>query len=152
MRTTCTRNRVTNTKLTKSRGIWRKKRHGAAAVEFAIVAPIFFLLIFGIIEIGRAVMVQQIITNASREGARRAVLEGATVADVSNIVTTYLANASLPSAAVAFPQGNPESVSYGNPVEVRVSIPYAQVNWLPTPLYLSGQTLQASTVMRRETM
>ncbi len=43
-------------------------------VEFAIVAPIFFLLIFGMIEFGRVVMVQQLLTNASREGARLGVL------------------------------------------------------------------------------
>ncbi len=45
----------------------RRNRRGAAAVEFAIVAPVFFLLVFGMIEYGRMVMVQQVITNASRE-------------------------------------------------------------------------------------
>ena len=55
----------------------RRKRRGAAVVEFAIVAPLFFLLIFGMIEYGRMVMVQQVITNASREGARRAVAKTA---------------------------------------------------------------------------
>ncbi len=46
-------------------------------MEFAIVAPIFFMMIMGMLELGRAVMVQQVITNASREGARVAVLDGA---------------------------------------------------------------------------
>ncbi len=48
-------------------------RCGAAAVEFAIVAPVFFLLVIGMIEIGRALMVQQVLINASRVGARQAV-------------------------------------------------------------------------------
>ncbi len=39
-------------------------------MEFAVVAPVFLLLVFGMIEYGRMVMVQQVITNASREGAR----------------------------------------------------------------------------------
>ena len=34
----------------------------------------FFLMVFGMIEFGRAIMVQQVLTNASREGARVAVL------------------------------------------------------------------------------
>ncbi|MGB6041722.1 MAG: TadE family protein, partial [Pirellulales bacterium] len=53
----------------------RKKRRGVAAVEFALVAPLFVLMVMGMIEVGRAIMVQQVLTNASREGARRAVLD-----------------------------------------------------------------------------
>lgn len=45
---------------------------GAAAVEFAIVAPLLFVLLFGIIEFGALLYNQAVITNASREGARYA--------------------------------------------------------------------------------
>lgn len=130
----------------------RRKRTGAAAVEFAVVAPVFFLMVLGMIEVGRAVMAQQIITNASREGARQAVLDGASASGVTTFVNTYLTNASLSTATVTFPQGNPESAGFGNPVEVRVSLPFSQVSWLPTPMYLGGENLEASTVMRRETV
>ena len=68
---------------------------GASAVEFAVVAPVFFLLIFGMIEYGRMVMVQQVITNASREGCRRAVIDGSTYADVQTSVTNYLTSAGI---------------------------------------------------------
>ena len=111
----------------------------------------FILLVLGMIEVGRAIMVQQVITNASREGARQAVLDGATGTDVENFVNTYLTSASLPSATVTFPQGLPQNTGYGAPVEVDVSIPFSQVSWLPAPMYLSGNSLSASTVMRRET-
>lgn len=130
----------------------RRKRRGAAAVEFALVAPIFFLLVLGMVEIGRAVMVQQVLTNASREGARRAVLDGATAAEVRTYVTNYLTSASVSGSTVTFPQGNPESAGYGAPVEVTVSVPFGQVSWVPAPMYLSGQNLSASTIMRRETV
>ena len=56
----------------------RRNRQGAAVVEFAVVAPIFSMLVFGMIEFGRAIMVEQILTNAAREGARVAVLDSAT--------------------------------------------------------------------------
>ena len=69
-------------KLDKPCRSYRKKRRGAAAVEFAVVAPIFLLLVFGMIEYGRMVMVQQVLTNASREGARVAVLDGSTAQQV----------------------------------------------------------------------
>ena len=130
----------------------RRKRRGAAAVEFALVAPIFFLLVLGMVEIGRAVMVQQVLTNASREGARRAVLDGATAAEVRTYVTNYLTGASVSGSPVTFPHGVPESAGYGAPVEVTVSVPFGQVSWVPAPMYLSGQNLSASTIMRRETV
>lgn len=43
---------------------------GAAAIEFAIILPIFFLLIMGMVEFGFVFSMRQIIVNASREGAR----------------------------------------------------------------------------------
>lgn len=44
--------------------------------EFALVAPIFFLLLFGIIDFGRYVYYVQILNNAAREGARYAIVHG----------------------------------------------------------------------------
>ncbi len=78
----------------------RRKRRGAAVIEFAIMAPVFFLLVFGMIEFGRMVMVQQIITNASREGARVAVLDGTTAQNVKDKVNNYLAGAKISGATV----------------------------------------------------
>jgi hypothetical protein len=46
-------------------------------VEFALVAPIFFLLLFSIIEFGRAAYYLQMLNNAAREGARYAIVHGA---------------------------------------------------------------------------
>jgi Flp pilus assembly protein TadG len=47
---------------------------GAAAVEFALILPVVLLLLFGIIEFGRAWNVKQVLTDAAREGARVAVV------------------------------------------------------------------------------
>jgi Flp pilus assembly protein TadG len=47
-----------------------------ALVEFVLVAPIFFVLLFSIIEFGRAVYYIQILNNAAREGARYAIVHG----------------------------------------------------------------------------
>lgn len=41
-----------------------------AMIEFAIVAPILFLMLFGIIEVGRMVFMYASVTNASREAVR----------------------------------------------------------------------------------
>jgi Flp pilus assembly protein TadG len=129
----------------------RRRRRGAAAVEFAIVLPVFVILVFGMIEYGRMVMVQQVITNASREGARRAVLDGATTSAVQTSVTTYLTNASISGGSTAV-SPDPSAAASGDPITVTVSIPFSSVSWLPSPMYLGGKTLTASTTMRRESV
>ncbi|MHC4180781.1 MAG: TadE/TadG family type IV pilus assembly protein [Planctomycetota bacterium] len=131
----------------------RKKRRGAAAVEFALIAPVFFLMIFGMIEFGRMVMVQQVITNGSREGARLAVLDGTSGAQVTSVVNDYLESARVSGANVAVNPTEPSSAGYGEPVSVTVTIPFSQVSWLPSPMFIGGDTvLTATTVMRRETV
>jgi Flp pilus assembly protein TadG len=50
---------------------------GQALVEFAIVAPVFFLLLFAIIEAGRFMIYYETLNNATREGARYAIVNGA---------------------------------------------------------------------------
>src|SRR5437899_12307070 len=52
------------------------RARGQALVEFAFVAPIFFLILFGIIDFGRYVYCVQILDNAAREGARYAIVHG----------------------------------------------------------------------------
>ena len=47
---------------------------GASAVEFAIVFPLLFLILAGIIDFGRFMFTASIVTNAAREGARIAVV------------------------------------------------------------------------------
>ncbi|MCA9268859.1 MAG: pilus assembly protein [Planctomycetales bacterium] len=121
-------------------------------MEFAIVAPLFFLLVLGMVEYGRMVMVQQILTNASREGARRAVLDGASASEVQAEVTDFLEESSISGATVTLDPSDPSTAGYGEPVTVTVSIPFDDVSWLPSPMYLGGQELQASTVMRRESV
>jgi Flp pilus assembly protein TadG len=131
----------------------RRNRRGAAVVEFAFVAPVFILLVLGMIEMGRGVMVQQIITNASREGARSAVLDNSTVSGVQTTVKNYLTG-TLGAAASTAATVNVTipAQRYGNAATVSVSIPYSNVSWVPIAKYLSGKSLSASSTMRCESV
>ena len=53
-----------------------RRSRGQALVEFTLVAPLFFLLLFAIIDFGRYVYYVQVINNAAREGARYAIVHG----------------------------------------------------------------------------
>jgi Flp pilus assembly protein TadG len=128
----------------------RRARRGASAVEFAVVAPVFFLLVFGMIEYGRMVMVQQVLTNASREGARVGIVDNATYNDVQSAVNSYLTSARISGATTTCNPNPPTNAGYGAPVTVTVSVAFSQVSWLPSPMFLSGTTMSATSVMRRE--
>ena len=115
-----------------------------------MVAPVFFLLVFGMIEYGRMVMVQQVITNASREGARRAILDGASATDVTQVVNNYLQSGSISGATIAINPADPSAAVNGAPISVTVRVGFDQVSWLPSPMFLGEANLTATTVMRRE--
>lgn len=51
-------------------------RGGQALVEFALVAPLFFILLFMIIEGARFILYYEMVNNAAREGARYAIVHG----------------------------------------------------------------------------
>jgi len=52
------------------------RSRGQALVEFALVAPVLFLLFLGVIEVGRLVLLFHQLNNAAREGARYAIVHG----------------------------------------------------------------------------
>ena len=130
-----------------------RKQRGAAAVEFAVVAPIFVLLLFGMIEYGRMVMVQQMLTNATREGARRAVVDGTTTASVRTTVQDYLTggNITVNDDEISV-NPDPTTAAFGDPVTVSLTVPFSRVSWLPSPMFLGKANMSASSVMRRESV
>jgi len=54
--------------------IRRPKGRGQALVEFALVIPVFLLLLVALFDLGRAVFAYNTLTNAAREGARMAIV------------------------------------------------------------------------------
>ena len=51
-----------------------KEKDGQSVIEFALILPILLLVLFGITEFGRAIMVTNVLNTASREGARLAAV------------------------------------------------------------------------------
>lgn len=59
-----------------------KNNRGAALVEFAIVLPLLLLLLVGMIEFGLLFYNKQVLTNASREGARAGIARESNIPEV----------------------------------------------------------------------
>jgi len=64
-------------RMSKSHHEGSERSRGQALVEFALVVPLLFLLILGTIEAGRFIFYYEVMNNATREGARYAIVHGA---------------------------------------------------------------------------
>jgi len=102
----------------------RRDEHGQSLVEFAIVAPLVFLLLFGIIQLGFLFAGQNGLTSAAREAARYAstlptpdsTAAGTCAQAASNTGRVYdrLKTVSLPQYVPGYQQANLISGSTGN--------------------------------------
>src|SRR3972149_2123149 len=65
-------------------------RRGAAAVEFAITAPVFFLFLLAAFEFGWLNVIRHTADNAAYEAARRVMVPGATAAEAVDKANSLL--------------------------------------------------------------
>ncbi len=63
--------------------IWRTG-HGQALVEFALIFPVFIMMVFGIVDAGRYVYMNSVLSQAAREGARVAAVEASWIGFSAN--------------------------------------------------------------------
>ena len=136
-----------------------KSERGAALLEAAITIPMLLLVSVGIFEFGRAYQTSQVLTNAAREGARLAVLEGRTDAEVRARVNKYVTDGGLISLSDANIQVNRTVPLAGSTTASTVTITYPfefmmlnPIVRMVTPESTTGApiTLTASTLMRNE--
>ena len=93
---------------------WHRETEGSVMVEFAIVSFVFLLIIAGIIDLGHAFYMRQLVTNASREGARYGVVYQTDASgsrkppsDYSPSIQTHILNDYL-SQTLLPPDANPQ--------------------------------------------
>lgn len=76
----------------------RRGERSQAVVEFAIVAPLLFLLLFGIVDFGRVIYIYVTLNQAVSEGVRTAIRDSPLLpnnADVENAVKRHAVDVSL---------------------------------------------------------
>ena len=144
---------------------------GAAAVEFALVLIPLLIIVFGIIEFGLLMYNQQIITNASREGARAGIVAPTPrlLADsggvcgtityppesikcvVDNYAKAYMITFGATNDPVTVVTGYASNALFGQNLQVTVSYNYGFLVFTKfVPIVGPTITLSASTVMKYE--
>ena len=133
----------------------RGNRRAVSAVEMAIVAPLLFLLIFGMVEFARMVMLKQALVNAAREGSRTAIL--ANVLSSSDAETAVreslkesIANSSDTSKVrVTITPSTLAGMASGTSVTTRVEVTFSDVSWIP-PSFGGSIVIVGESTMKRE--
>jgi Flp pilus assembly protein TadG len=131
-------------------------RRGAAAIEFALVAPVFLLLIAGIIEFGQAFRIQHTLTTASRRGARALIVDSAEIGQVSQDISKFCDRAlgdgdvTIDIAVNGSTGADPNQAEEGDEISVTVSVPYSRVGIAFFAELLSVSTLSATSTLEHE--
>lgn len=146
----------------------RTTRRGSAAVEAALILPLLIIVSFGAIDVAQYINLAQLVSNASREGARVASRNGTeTVDEVEAAVISFMADALSNLSAqelsdainieircgicdTPVPQGKLTEIASGDSVFVHVEFDFAKVRWLPGPSYWNNDVQESKTYCRRE--
>ena len=124
-----------------------KPRKGTATVEFAVVLPLIVLLLLGAVETGRGVMVCHALQEAAQAGCRVYSVEDSTLSQARAMVDGIMEDAGITNHQIQFSPSSKSGIDiHMEPVSVTVSIPFADVAWLPAD-FLAGATLQGRCVM-----
>ncbi len=141
----------------------RDSREGAHLVEFAFVAPIFFLFLFGVFEYGRMVFTRQVMQAAAREGARYAIVHthDKTITDIQTVTNNTMAgvkNQLGPTYTVQVYKCNPttgantgvwDTAGFGDAIAVEITGVYRPV--LPVYLLMPASiNMRAKAAMHSE--
>lgn len=142
-------------------------RQGVAAVEFALVLPLFMVLILGIAEFGRALNVSTNLTAAIREGGRLASMhhngvipDGVSASqkvlqDIRNVIMANGINADQielslthgPGPREGMPFDLSDSDNYLEYFQIRATVPYSAVSLFPLR-HLNAAQLNSTIVFR----
>ena len=128
----------------------KRRRLGVAAVEFAVIAPLMMLFTFGLVEIGRFMLVKEAATHATREGARIAVRPSADIDEVVQRVNEELAIMSINDATITIDPPDLDAAEPGSFVTVSVAIAPESISWVPGVINIEAAAIVAESKMRRE--
>ena len=133
-------------------------RSGNAVLDMALVMPILIGLTFGACEYGYALYVKHSLQAAAREGARAAIVSGATATDVQTAVDTSMAASGFAQAKYTRPPtiapAGWTTAAAGTTITVTVSTTWGTIGVHVLPTYLGGisnsKAMSGATTMRKE--
>lgn len=126
-----------------------QKRRGAVTVEFALCASIFFMFIFGMLEISRYLYVQQSVQMSAYEAARAGVIPGATHADVQARGNELMAATGVSVFSMNITPAVINNLTEN--VSVTIDCNFAANSWVP-PFFVPDTEISSTITLQHENM
>jgi hypothetical protein len=92
------------------KALHRSDQRGQTLIEFAILLPVLLMMIMGVLDIGRIVWANDMISNAAREGARYAIVHGASKLTACPVGPPGV-DTVIPAASASCPHPSPSKES-----------------------------------------
>jgi Flp pilus assembly protein TadG len=128
----------------------RRPRRGVSAVECAILAPFLATLVLGMLEIGRGLMVKEVLSDAAQKACRTAALPGKANSDVISEISNIMSDNSVTGYSYTIlVNGSSTDVvnaSRYDKISVKVSVPVSSVFWTTT-FFLTATEVESETVV-----
>ena len=106
--------------------LFRRDLRGLAAIEFAVIAPVLLLIVFGIIQLGQYFLVLNSMTNVAREAARTMVIGALDQTQIEQMIMNemqQITSASIQVSAIAADPLDSTDIFH----EVTISAPLSEV-------------------------
>ena len=126
----------------------RQQNLGSVCVEFALVSPIFFLVVFASIEFARVHMIQSAAENACFEGARRGIVPGATAESCRAQCEEILRIAGVQDFTVQVTPNNIDATT--EVINVSADIPITARNSFGISAFFRGRALRKEITLPRQ--
>lgn len=119
------------------------KPRGQALLEFALVLPLLILFVLGVFDLGYAVFLKNMLSNASREGARVGIIKTNSDFTIRTRVRAASPGLNLPDPQIRI---EPPTRIFNSPITVTVTYTYTPL----TPVIggiTGGLPLSSTSVM-----
>ena len=83
-----------------NRKVNKDSEKGAAALEFAIIVPVLLLLVLGLMDIGRLLLVNMSLLSAAQQGARVSAMTASSVTGSTTLISSAVSN-SVPNGIIS---------------------------------------------------
>jgi Flp pilus assembly protein TadG len=128
----------------------RGGRPGNTLVEAAFVLPGLIFVTMAMIECGQYFLAKNTLQAAARDGARTAIVSGATQTQVQQAVTNTVSAAGYASGTYTVTFADPGTVTRGNPIQVTVTAQFGTVVGRPLLVFPAAKQIVGSTTMIKE--
>lgn len=124
----------------------RRKRKGLATIEMALVAPLLFLMVLGIMGFGYLFFVHHNMVYIARDAARSLAIQQSSVAQAQTLIANRLGDVGALNFNVTISVPDPDDpADVDVVVEITTPLQEASLNILP-----GAGTLRAKSTMRQE--